>query len=113
MKIVYHNAVPLEPVSHDPGISKKVLFRNGEAVNVTQISRTLLLPGQSTTPHTHPDMTEIYSIESGSVDFTVNEAKSAIEGPASVLIMPGETHSIGNNSSKPVEVLYTGVLATE
>lgn len=111
MKAISHNAISWEPVSHDPEICKKVIFRNGEAENVTQVSRTRFLPGQATTPHTHTDMTEIYSVESGSLDFTVNEVTSTVEGPANVVIMPGESHSIANQSSNPVEVMYIGVIA--
>lgn len=111
VKIVHHNNINWTPLSHDPQIVKKVILGNGEAANITQLSRTRILPGQSTTPHTHKDMAEIYTIEIGTLSFTVNGTTSKVEGPASVLIMPGDLHALANNSDQPIELLYIGVLS--
>lgn len=113
VKEIRHNEIQQEAVSHDPDIAKKVILRNGDIPNITQISKTVLNPGQATSQHTHRDMTEIYTFRSGTAEFHVDGKISCIEGPATVVIEAGEVHSVVNISKSPLSFYYIGVLTSE
>ncbi len=113
MKIVKHDEQPQTPVSHDPDILKKVILSSGDADNLTQASTVSLKPGQSTTSHIHSDMTEIYTLTAGLIDFEVNGEAHSVSAPATVVIHPGETHSIKNSSDSGAELSYVGILSAK
>ena len=113
MKIVQHDQQTAEPVSHDPEIMKKVILRSSDADNVTQASTVYLKPGQATTAHIHADMTEIYTLTAGTVTFEINGETHTVSAPATVVIHPGETHSISNGSGAAAELNYIGILSTK
>jgi quercetin dioxygenase-like cupin family protein len=112
MKIAKHDEMAWTPVSHDPDILKQVILANGDADNVTQVSQTMLEPGQSTQPHVHKDMTEIYTLLSGNMEFTVDAKRAKVGGPSTVVIHPGEEHSIRNSSDEKVSLQYIGILSS-
>lgn len=113
MKIIEHNGLKMEPVSHDPDIMKQVILRNGDADNITQASKATFRPGQRTAPHIHPDMTEIYTLHRGTARLTVAGKTSDAVGPATIVIHPGEMHSLANESDSDIDLHYIGVIAKE
>jgi len=113
MKIVSHSTIKSTCLSHDPSIMKNVILGSGIVDNITQVSETIMQPDQATTEHVHSDMSEIYSFAEGVIDFSIDGTVSSVEGPATVVIHPGELHSICNASGTTVVLRYTGVLASE
>ena len=54
--------LPEQPVSHNPDIKKRVLFKHGEIPSVTQFSQACFLPGQIAPAHSHADMYKSFSV---------------------------------------------------
>lgn len=59
MKLVHSDEVEWSGVSHDPTVKKKVLIKNGELDNITQMARAVMQPGQISSRHKHFDMNEV------------------------------------------------------
>lgn len=101
-----------EPVSHDHQISKQVIFRNGEIPNVTQMAISTFPPGERTTSHTHPDMSEVYHVLSGEANFFIDETCTLVKEGEFVAVLPNEEHSVEASGDFELKLLYYGVLST-
>lgn len=99
MIIRHLDRLPDEPVSHNPCVSKRVLLRNGEIPNITQVSRAVLPPGEVCPAHSHPDMWEMFIAERGCGVMIVDGRSVAIDPGTCLIISPGESHELQNQSS--------------
>ena len=109
MKRVVLSELPPEGVSHDPGILKRVLLRRGETPGLMSFGQAVLGPGQSTSPHAHPDMTEVFFAQSGRGRAVIDGAACPFEAGTCVRADPGESHVLENAGAEPLVVLYFGV----
>ena len=104
--------LPTEGVSHDAAIRKQVVFRHGEIPGITQLALSTLEPGQSTSPHAHEDMSEIYLVVSGRGTFEI-DGKQIDVGPGEHLaVLPGENHAVTAKGHRPLVLRYFGVVAS-
>jgi quercetin dioxygenase-like cupin family protein len=103
--------LPEQPVSHDPGIKKRVMFKRGEIPSVTQYSRAYFQPGQIAPTHSHEDMYEVFLCVRGSGRIVIDGKKYDLNPGQFFLCEPGETHEIVNDGSDGLEILQLGVLA--
>ena len=72
----------------------------------TMYARVILPPGTSVGWHTHVGNTEPYYILKGQADFIDDDRSVTRVGPGDVcLILPGQSHSIENNSDADVELM--------
>ena len=111
MKRVFRADLPVEGVSHDPGIRKQVLLRAGDAPHLTGFSRAVLLPGQSARAHRHADMYEAFFVQAGEGEITVDGVGMRLEPGVCVLVEPGEEHEIRNAGAAELVLLYFGLEA--
>ncbi len=111
MRIINLEDVRKEGVSHNPEILKQVLVRNGEVPHLTNFSKSTLIPGQVSETHSHPDMYEIFLVESGSGEIHINSKPLPIRTGTCLVVSPGEAHRISNNSSVPLALIYFGIKA--
>ncbi len=109
--MIYQRADDLaaEGVSHDPDILKRVFVRKGQLPKVTQISQTEFQPGQRTQAHAHPDMYEFYYVLEGEASFTVDERELRVGANSTVLVEPGETHTVANPGKELLKILVIAV----
>ena len=103
--------LPEQPVSHNPDIKKRVLFKHGEIPYVTQYSQASFLPGQIAPAHSHADMYEVFLCVSGTGSIVIDGEKCDLNPGHFYLCEPGETHEIVNDGHDALELLQLGVLA--
>lgn len=97
-------------VSHDPQIRKRVLVERGVVPKLTNFSRAVLRPGQGTSAHSHPDMFEVYLVEEGEGVFVVAGDPLRLGAGDSIVIEPGESHSLRNPSpDRDLRISYFGI----
>jgi mannose-6-phosphate isomerase-like protein (cupin superfamily) len=94
MKFSSLDSLPLEPVSHDPKIKKKVLVGLGTLPRIKTISHIELNPGDRASRHRHENAYEVFYGIKGRVDFLVADAPVSLTGGCCLVVEPGEEHSI-------------------
>ncbi len=99
------------PVSHDPDIKKRVMFKNGDIPHITQYSQATLLPGQVAHAHAHKDMYEVFFCISGYGIITINGEIYKLLPGAFILCEPEELHEITNNGNEPLILNQLGIVA--
>ncbi|MCP4848391.1 MAG: cupin domain-containing protein [Verrucomicrobiaceae bacterium] len=110
MKLINRSQIPDTGVSHDPMIRKKVLIKKGRIPKLTNFSQSTIKPGQCCPPHQHPDMWEVYLVESGIGMMILNGEEIPVSQGDCLIVDPGEDHSMRNPSSKEDLLLtYFGI----
>ena len=110
MKLVNRSQIPETGVSHDPEIRKKVFIAKGRIPKLTNFTQSILKPGQSCPSHAHPDMWEVYLVESGEGRMFLNGQEIMLRQGDCLIVDPGEEHSLQNFS--PIDDLlltYFGI----
>jgi quercetin dioxygenase-like cupin family protein len=103
--------LPEQPVSHNPDITKRVLFKHGEIPSVTQYSQASFLPGQIAPAHAHADMYEVFLCLSGTGSIVIDGDTYELTPGHFYLCEPGEMHEIVNDGQDVLELLQLGVRA--
>src|SRR5919202_1987736 len=104
MKTRSLSTLPTESVSHNSGIAKQVMLRNGELPHLTQFA-----PGQVAVAHAHADMFEVFFVESGVGRMTVDGHPHHLEAGSCVAVEPGEVHELENVGRTELVVTYFGL----
>ena len=85
--------VPLEPVTHDAQLFKRVLFRAGESQSALQmLNSTEMKHGQSFSTHRHPTMEEFFYVLEGRLDFELLEKQVTVSAGQVLRVSPGVPH---------------------
>ena len=111
MKITRLDALPDEPVSHNPAIVKRVFLRDAEVPHVTQFARSRFAPGQIAGAHAHADMAEVFFVESGTGTIVVDDVATALTPGTCVAVLPHEMHELRNDGAQELVLIYFGVRA--
>ncbi len=111
MKVTSLQSRASESVSHNPKILKRVLIRDGEIPNITQLSRAVFKPGQIASSHTHPDMYEVFVTEQGKGIININSKFFDMEPGVCITVEPGESHEVKNNSAEDLVITIVGILS--
>ncbi len=98
-------------VSHNPKIKKKVLIANGQIPHLTQFSRAKLTLGQIADAHIHPDMYEIFNVESGEGVIIINNKRYELTVGVCVVVEPGEKHGVTNTGKEDLLMTMVGIKA--
>ncbi len=109
MKIVHHDDLPDRPVSHDPAIPKRVLLARGDAPGLTHFARARFAPGQKAPAHTHPDLWEIFWVESGEGVARIDGAEHPLTTGACLLVEPDDEHEIEATGETSLVLVYLGI----
>lgn len=110
MRHINCDSIPWTGVSHDPAIRKRLLVPNGVVPKLTNFSQSVLAPGQLCPAHTHPDMYEIYLVESGEGVLVLNGDDRPLRAGDCLVVAPGEQHSMQNRSADtPLHLTYFGI----
>ena len=109
MKLVTLSTLPVESVSHDPGIKKQVMLRNGDVPHITNFSQATFAPGQTVTPHTHADMVEVFFVEAGQGLIWIDGEPHSLTPGVCVTVEIGELHELQNTGESPLVLTYFGV----
>ena len=110
MDLINRSHIAETGVSHDSRIRKRVLVENGRIPKLTNFSQSIIKPGQFCPAHTHPDMWEVYLVESGKGKMILNGEEIHLEPGDRLIVDPGEEHSMQNNSeSDDLLLTYFGI----
>jgi quercetin dioxygenase-like cupin family protein len=109
MKWIALSNCATERVSHNPAISKRVLLRDGDLPHLTNFSQAEFLPGQVAAAHAHPDMAEVFFVESGTGAIAINDQVYPLEAGVCVAVEPGEIHEVKNTGETPLLLTYFGL----
>ncbi|WJW76571.1 cupin domain-containing protein [Thiohalobacter sp. IOR34] len=111
MKHIAARTARRAPVSHDPQMMKEILLEAGELAPLTQLARVSLQPGQHTRPHRHPDMHEIFLVESGQGQAEIDGNTLSLAAGDCLWVEPGEEHRLSNPHDHPLRLFYFGLAA--
>lgn len=109
MKLISLNKLQEESVSHNPEIKKKVFVRKGEVLNITQIAEITFQSGQIADEHKHPDMFEMFLVQTGDGQVKVDGEVISMEKGSCVVVSPGEMHEVKNVGEDQMQVLVIGI----
>lgn len=109
MKLISLADLPEEEVSHNPEIKKRVMLRRGQLPHLTNFTQSTLLPGQTARAHRHPDMYEIFFVQSGAGVIRINDATHQLVAGHCVTVEPGEAHEIASTGPTELVLLYFGL----
>lgn len=82
-----------KPVSHDPGLKKRVLVPEGVGC-IIHISHIVLRPGSTASLHSHQDTSEVFYCVRGSITFQVDAAQVVLSAGSCLIVDPKEEHAI-------------------
>lgn len=109
MKLYTLEKAQEKPVSHDPGLKKKLLVPDKIGC-VVHISHIRLEKGQKASTHSHKDGTEVFYCLEGALKVAVNGKPISLEKGSCLVVEPGEEHAI-TEVDGPTELLYMMVNA--
>ncbi|KAF9100958.1 hypothetical protein BGX27_000169 [Mortierella sp. AM989] len=110
MKYSTLDTLPVNYVSHDSTVEKKVLLKFGEVPNVAQLAVATLKPGEQATKHHHKDMTETFHFQSGSGEMEVDDKIFEVKAGTTITVYPMEAHEIRNTGTENLVVIYFGIV---
>ena len=109
MKLVRLDALPVEGVSHNSRITKRVMLRRGELPHLTQFAQSRLRPGEIASAHAHADMVEVFLVEAGEGTIIVDGVPHALSPGSCIAIEPGESHEITCMGNAELVLTYFGI----
>lgn len=110
MKLFNVAETQLEPVSHNPDMTKRVFVRNGEVRNLAFFSQSNIPPNGETANHAHTDMTEVFYVISGSGQAVIDGAVHALLPGCVLVIEHDDTHVFRNTGAEALVMNYFGVV---
>ena len=110
MKLVSLTELPLERVSHNPAVTKRVLLRGHDLPHLVQFAQATFPPGESAPAHSHADMVEVFFVEAGRGQITVDGTPYPLEPGSCVVVEPGEGHELANTGAGSWVVTYFGLV---
>lgn len=109
MKLVKQQELPELGVSHNPEIKKKTMICSGEIPKLMMFGSAVFKPGQEVDLHKHDTMVEVFYIQKGKAEFTVEEEVLLLEPGHCITIEAGEVHKQANPFNEDVEWVYFGI----
>ena len=109
MKLLNLEDIPLQSNSHNERIKKQVLLENHELGNITQLAQSVFPSGEKVTKHSHPDMGEVFMVQSGEGLITVDGITHNLRPGACAVVEPGEYHELENYGEEDLVLIYFGI----
>ena len=104
MRFYSLTSTPPEPVSHDPGLQKRIIVRDG-IPGIKNLSHALLKRGDRASEHCHRDEFEVLYCLRGGLVFDVEGERVEVRRGDCLVLEPGEYHSIPSVLEE-TELLY-------
>jgi mannose-6-phosphate isomerase-like protein (cupin superfamily) len=111
MKQAALSDLPIQPVSHNRAIQKKVMLRVGDLPHLTNFSQARFALGQVAAAHQHSNMYEVFFVEAGQGTIAIDGTPYALNPGVCIAVEPGETHEVSNTGSEELVLTYFGLLA--
>lgn len=104
MKFYSLDSSPFKPVSHDPGLKKRVIVTEGFSC-IKHVSHIVLEPGSTASLHSHADAFEVFYCVRGRAVFSIGEKKVPLKKGDCLVVEPHEEHAI-KEVPEETELLY-------
>ncbi len=109
MKITNLQNLPLQAVSHNPEIKKKVMLSMGDLPHLTNFSQASFAPGQIAAAHFHQDMCEVFFVIAGEGTIKIGDRHHDLTPGVCIAVEVEEVHEITNTGSKELILIYFGI----
>ncbi|NIJ45975.1 quercetin dioxygenase-like cupin family protein [Wenyingzhuangia heitensis] len=109
MKLTHTNLLPKTPTSHNTNILKKIFINKENIPNLMMFGSATFKPNQKVTAHKHLTMYEVFYIQKGKLDFTINQQKITATVGDCITIEPNEIHEQHNPYTENAELIYFGI----
>jgi mannose-6-phosphate isomerase-like protein (cupin superfamily) len=109
MKISSLKTIQSGPVSHNPAIKKQQLLGANELDYLIQFSQAIFPAGEIAGAHSHPDMTEVFFILSGTGQMRIDGKAIELESGMCITVEAGEVHEIENTGETELVINYFGL----
>lgn len=113
LKITNTDRINKIKANHQGEILKKVLIDKNEIPNLMMFSTATFKPNQKVELHKHDTMFEVFYVQSGKAEFTIDNTKHIVQKGDCITVEPGELHSQSNPFMEDVTWLYFGVAVDE
>ena len=110
MKITNLKSLPLQRVSHNREIVKKVMLDSGDIPHLTNFSQATFAPGQVASAHAHRDMSEVFFVSAGTGVMRIEGKKYNLTPGVCIAIATGETHEVINTGRDNLVLTYFGIV---
>jgi uncharacterized cupin superfamily protein len=104
VRIIRLEELPYAPISHAPGLKKRVLLADGLSC-VKNLSHAVLPAGSTAVEHVHGEAYEIFFCVRGEMVFNVNGRDALLKGGECLVVEPGEAHSVRDVKDE-AEIVY-------
>jgi len=111
MHLIKLTEQPLQDVSHDPGLKKRILLNSGIVPAITQLATTSIAPNMATRSHVHRDVTEVFVILEGTAQARIDGREVVLQSGDCLVVEPGEAHALVNVGAVDLRLLYFGARA--
>lgn len=112
MRLIKSTAQPLQAVSHDPDLKKRVLLGSGTVPAIAQLATASLAPKTATRRHVHRDMTEVFVVLEGTAQAQIDGCDLVLQRGDCLVVEPGEEHALFNDGAVELRLLYFGACAS-
>jgi len=109
MKLLNLKDIPLQSNSHNERISKRVWLANHEFGNVTQLAQSVFPPGDKVMKHSHPDMDDVFVVQSGRGLITIDGITHDIKPGTCTVVEPGEYNELENIEEEDLVLIHFGI----
>ena len=110
MKLLNLEDIPSQYNSHNEQISKQVWLANHEFGNVTQLAQSVFPSGEKVMKHSHPDMGEVFVVQSGRGLITIHGISDDLGPGAWAVVEPGENHELENIDEEDLVLIHFGII---
>ena len=109
MKMTNLRNLPLQAVSHNPEIKKKVMLSMGDLPYLTNFSQASFAPGQIAAAHSHQDMSEVFFVTAGEGIIKISDRSYTLTPGVCIAVEVDEVHEIINTGAKELILTYFGI----
>lgn len=95
--------------NHKSDVIKKVMLSNDTIPNLMMFNSAIIKPNDNVESHQHETMYEVFYINKGNIEFTIDSEKIKLTKGDTVTIEPKEIHSLINTSQEDCELIYFGI----
>jgi len=108
MKKTSLDDLPVQAVSHNRDIRKRVMIGNLAVPGLTGFSQAVFTAGQVAPGHVHEDMYEVFFVHRGRGVILVDGVEHSMSLDECIMVEPGEHHEISNPYPDELVLLYFG-----
>jgi len=92
-------------ITKDGSEIRELLAHRNSSIRKQSLAEARIAPGQTTTPHYHPESEEIYFVLEGSGEMRIGDEVREVHAGDAIAIPPGAVHQIRNSGDVTLKIL--------